>query len=220
MISSSPKVCSSFVGLISLAFHSNTPCSKCSQNGGRFILIKISDKQACKARLVARGFQERDVGNIRKDSPTCSKEGLCITLASMASNHWKCKSMDIKTAFLLIKELDRLVYLDPPKEANVLPGYIWKFSKCVYGLTDASRSWYLTLREELLKSGAVVSKYDQAIFTCYFGIKLHGLIATHVNDFCFAGSEIFQTRLCYSFKIKSEEVWVPMHRIEHKGEQG
>ena len=100
--------------------------------------------------------------------------------------------------------------MDPPEEANVPPGYIWKISKCVYGLTDASRSWYLTLREELLKSRAVVSKYDQAIFTWYFGNILHAIITTHVDDFCFPGAEIFQTRVMdrrrYLFKIKSEEV--------------
>lgn len=38
----------------------------------------VNNKQVCKARLVARGFQDRDAGNIRNDSPTCSKEGLCI----------------------------------------------------------------------------------------------------------------------------------------------
>lgn len=170
----------------------------------------VNGKQIYKARLVARGFQERDAGNIRNDSPTCSKESLRIALAIMASNHWVCKSMDIKTAFLQSKELDRLIYLHPPKEAKVPPGYIWKLSKCVYGLTDASRSWYLTLKEELLKSGAVVSKYDQAIFTWNFGNKLHGIIATHVDDFCFAGSEIFQSRVMdrirHLFRIKSEEV--------------
>ena len=60
-----------------------------------------------------------------------------------------------------------------------------------------------------MKSGAVVSKYDQAIFTWYFGNKLHGIIATHVDDFCFAGS-IFQMRVMDRhrrlFKIKFEEV--------------
>ena len=131
-------------------------------------LKNLNDKQVCKARPVARGFQDRDVSNIRNNSPTCCKEGLRITLAIMASNYWMCKSMDIKIAFLQSKELDQLVNLDPPKEANVPPGYIWKLSKCVYGLTDASRSWYLTLWEELLKSGTVVSKYDQAIY-------LHGI---------------------------------------------
>ena len=66
------------------------------------------------------------------------------------------------------------------------------------------------MREELLKSGTIVSKYDQAIFTWCFGDKLHGIIVTHVDDFCFAGSEIFQAnfieRLRHLFKIKSEEV--------------
>ena len=150
---------------------------------------------------MARDFQGRYGDNIRNDSPTCSKEGLHIALAIMASNH--CKTIDIKTAFRQSKELARLVYLDTP-------GYTRKLSKCVYGLTEASRSWYLTLREELLKSRAVVSKYDQAIFTWYFGNKLHGIIATHVDDFCFAGSEILQTKVMDRFrclfKIKSEEI--------------
>ena len=44
--------------------------------------------------------------------------------------------MDIKTAFLQSKQLDQPIYL-LSKEANVPPGYIWKLSKCVYGLTDA-----------------------------------------------------------------------------------
>ena len=35
----------------------------------------------------------------------------------------------------------------PPKEANTLN--IWKLQKCVYGLADASRYWYLRVREEL-----------------------------------------------------------------------
>ena len=118
-----------------------------------------------------------------------------------------CKSMDIKAAFQQSKEL---VYLDPPKKANVPSGYIWKVFKYVDGLTNASRSWYLTLREELLKSETVVSKYDQAIFIWHFGNKQHGVITIHVDDFCFVGSEIFQTRvmdrLRHLFKIKSEEV--------------
>ena len=118
--------------------------------------------------------------------------------------------MDIKTAFLQSKKLDRLIYLLPPKEANVPTGYIWKLSKYVYGLTDASRSWYLTLREELVKLGVTPSKYDQAIFTWHFKNKLQGIIATHVDDFCFAGSEAFEYQVINElrkvFKIKSEEV--------------
>ena len=61
---------------------------------------------------------------------------------------------------------------------------------CVW--SDTSRSWYLTLREELVKLGVTPSKYDQAIFTWHFKNKLQGIIATHVDDFYFAGSEEFE----------------------------
>lgn len=52
------------------------------------------------------------------------------------------------------------LYGSPPEDANVPLGYIWKLSKCVYGLNDASRFWYLTIKDELMKLGAGVSKYD------------------------------------------------------------
>ena len=117
-----------------------------------------------KARLVAKGFQDVDVENIRNDSPSCSKEGLRIALGILSSYGWTCRSMVIKTAFLQSKQIDRLVYLEPPHEAKV--------PKCVYGLTDASRSWYLTVKGELLKLGAIASKLDEVIFTWYCGYKL------------------------------------------------
>ena len=81
---------------------------------------KSNGKQICKARLVARGFQDTNVNDIRHDSPTCSKEGLRIALGIMASHGWTCKSMDIKTAFLQSKQLDRLVYLSPLERLTFL----------------------------------------------------------------------------------------------------
>ena len=69
-----------------------------------------------KARLCARGFEEEQF--FRTDSPTCSREGIRITLAAIACNGWKLKSLDIKTAFLQGKPMEREVYLKPTKEAN------------------------------------------------------------------------------------------------------
>ena len=118
-------------------------------------------------------------------------------------------SIDIKTAFLQSKQLDQPLYFLPPKEANVPPGYIWKLSKSVYGLTDAFRFWYLILREELIKLRATPSKYDQAILTWDFENKLQGIIATHVDDFCFVRSETFENkvinRIHTLFRVKTEE---------------
>ena len=61
-----------------------------------------------------------------------------------------------------------------------------------------------------MKSEVVPLKYHQAIFTWHSGNKLQGMIAAHVDDFCFARSEIFQKRvidrLRHVFAVKSEEV--------------
>lgn len=62
---------------------------------------KVKDgSTVVKARLVARGFEEVDKHVIRKDSPTCSKENMRLILIIAATNHWKIKSLDIRSAFL------------------------------------------------------------------------------------------------------------------------
>ena len=68
----------------------------------------------------------------------------------------------MKTAFLQGKLIERTVYVRPPKEAQT--NKVWKLRKCVYGLADASRYWYLKLREELIKLGATPAQLDQRIF--------------------------------------------------------
>ena len=142
-----------------------------------------------KARLVARGFEE-DSSQFRSDSPTCTKDSIRILLTVASSFGWKINSMDIKAAFLQGKAIDREVFLRPPKEANA-KGKLWKLRKVVYGLSDASRVWYLRVAEELSKLGAKVSSYDRAVFIMKDETKLHGLIIVHVDDFLWVGSEEF-----------------------------
>lgn len=93
-----------------------------------------------KARLVIRGFEEDCIKSLKTDSPTCSKEGLRIILSLAAQQHWTPKSIDIKTAFLQGKSIDRKVYIMPPKICN--SDNLWLLNKCVYGLADASFTWY------------------------------------------------------------------------------
>ena len=76
----------------------------------------IDGKQSVKACLCARGFEETQ--DFRTDSPTCTRESICIALALIASNSWTLNSIDIKTAFLQGKQINRTVYIHPPKEAQ------------------------------------------------------------------------------------------------------
>ena len=92
---------------------------------------------------------------------------MCLIFTIISSNNWEVNSLDNQSAFLQGKSITRDVYLMPPKEAG--PEKLWKLKKCVYGLTDASRHWYLRVAEELSKLGVHKCIYDEALFYWYFG---------------------------------------------------
>ena len=114
-----------------------------------------------KARLVARGFEE--TSDIRRDSPTCSKNSFRCFLPICAMKGWKIESTDIKSAFLQGETLDRDVFIEPPKEAK-LEGVIWRLNKCIYGLNDASRKWFKNVEAVLKKLGCTQCKLDPAVW--------------------------------------------------------
>ena len=58
----------------------------------------VDSNKIIKARLCARGFEEAQ--DFRKDSPTCSREGLRLATAMITPNKWNLNSLDVKTAFL------------------------------------------------------------------------------------------------------------------------
>ena len=77
----------------------------------------------------------------------------------------------------------------------------------VYGLTDASRVWYLRIIDELSKLGVSISSYDKALFYWHFNGKL-GLLLIHVDDFLWSGSiefvETITSRIKEIFRIPRE----------------
>lgn len=101
--------------------------------------------------------------------------------------------MDIKSAFLQVMELSRDIYIRPPLEAGSANA-IWKLKKCVYGLADASLYWYNKVKEIMLGTGGKMSQVDPAVF--YWldeQFKVNGVLACHVDDFLWAGSQDFST---------------------------
>ena len=153
-----------------------------------------------KARLVARGFEE--CNNARADSPTASKEVLRLFLALMASYKWKCNSIDVKAAFLQSEKFQRQVYLKPPREASCSGNVVWKLNKCVYGLNDASREWYFTVKKTLHELGCIQLKTDPAGFYWYYGGELCGLFLMHIDDFLWGGTKIFEQHVINHLKEK------------------
>ena len=161
-----------------------------------------------KARLVARGFEEYNEA-MQKDSPTCASESLRVMLTILANQGWRLHSMDIKTAFLQGQELDRNIYLKPPKEAKC-PGVIWKLKKCVYGLADASLHWYKRVKSVMISNGGLTSSIEPSMF--YWRdpttAKMIGVLACHVDDFIWGGTQAFEQtieQIRSTFKVGKEE---------------
>ena len=158
-----------------------------------------SGRQVTKARLVARGFEESSK-EFRTDSPTCAKETLRVAFLLIASNGWSCNSLDIKSAFLQGGEIERDLLVRPPRE--VTTGKLWKLRKTVYGLCDAPRAWYMSVKGAVTELGMTVCNLDQALFFYFVGNKLEGIMCIYVDDFLWAGTERFENRVIHPIKAQ------------------
>ena len=72
--------------------------------------------------------------------------------------------------------------------------------RCIYGLNDAPRYWYKRVSEVLLKLGAVVSAYDNALYLWFDNDKLMGMLVSHVDDFAFCGNSKFHNTVIKELK--------------------
>ena len=89
---------------------------------------------------------------------------------------------------------------------------LWKLNTAVYGLCDASRSWYLKVSQELLNKGTTKGVYGNALFYWRASSKLQGIICCHVDDFFFILTHRMQMLvivhpkevLSYFFVVKME----------------
>ena len=165
--------------------------------------VKESGESFLRARLVARGFEEDQ--NFRKDAPTCARESVRFTLSVIASNQWTLKSIDIKSAFLQGRQMERTVFLRPPPESGC-SNKLWKLNKCVYGLADAPREFYIRLTTVLKDLGMTPSRLDKSLFTFVKNGSLLGIMIIHVDDLLYAGTSCFE-----------KDVIEPLHSIFSRG---
>ena len=118
-----------------------------------------------KARLVILGYEDPDITDIPRDSPTLQKESRSLLLQMCASQKWKIRSFDIKTAFLRGSRRDnRILGVDPPPEMRarlqLKEEEACELLKSAYGLVNAPYLWYQELKDELLRLNFRMSPLD------------------------------------------------------------
>ena len=162
-----------------------------------------------KARLVAREFKEDSLSKSEKESPICYKDTFRSILSLVIQNEWDLQTIVIKTAFLQEESINRNVYIIPPSETNCKEGHVWKLSRCVYGLSDASLKWYSRVQSFAKSTGVVTSKVDLSLFIwCDKNNTLIVYLLVHVDDFLFVGTFHFHktviSKLRETFQVSKE----------------
>ena len=154
-----------------------------------------------KARLVVLGYEDPQIENIPRDSPTMSKLSRMFVLQTAASQKWAIESFDIKTAFLRGTDLsnDRKLGIEPPKEMReklkLREGEVLQLLKGAYGRVDAPYLWFVELKKGLEQLGFKQCPFDPCLFALTVRGETHGLIGVHVDDGLCCGSKYFQQKL-------------------------
>ena len=151
----------------------------------------IEGSPGCKARLVCKGCEETET--FRKDSPTCSKPAIRLSLVLIAASLWTLESLDVKCAFLQSDHITREIFVKPPKEAKT--DKIWLLKKTPYGLKDAGRIWFLKVRDSLYKLGCKSLSTEPSLFFWQNGMELCGLVLVYVDDMMYGGKRIFHENI-------------------------
>ena len=124
-----------------------------------------------KARLVAKGFTQQYGLDFQETfSPMAKITTLRLLISLAASNGWHLAQLDINNVFLN-GTLSEEIFM------NITQGYkhsvtkgpnpplVCKLNRSIYGLKQASRSWFNAFNNALLRSGFKQSKHDYSLFT-------------------------------------------------------
>jgi Reverse transcriptase (RNA-dependent DNA polymerase) len=103
-----------------------------------------------KSRLVAKGFQQEEGIDYEETFASVVKPASTrILLALAAILSWPIHQGDVKTAFLN-NNLDKPVYMRPPKDIKLPHGFYLMVIRALYGLKQSPRAWYQKLRNTLI----------------------------------------------------------------------
>lgn len=161
-----------------------------------------------KARLVAKGFTQKYGEDFKETfSPVVRHCSIRLLLALAVQFDLKIDHLDVQTAFLN-GDLREEIYMQQP-EGFMCPGSenkVYRLRKAVYGLKQASRSWYEKVKDVLLSLGYTQCKQEDCIFIRKSGESIV-YIALYVDDFFVFYNdnrlaELLKSSLLRHFKLK------------------
>jgi len=162
-----------------------------------------------KTCLVARGFtQQEGIDYFEIFSPVIKQATVRLVFFIVVLCDWKIHQLDIHNAFLN-GILNEEVYMKQPLGFvdSILPSYMCRFHKSLYGLKHATQAWYTRLNDFLLFIGFRASKVDTSLFIFSVGTDICYLLV-YIDDILLTSSKslLFQRLiqlLSSEFKLRN-----------------
>ena len=187
----------------------------------RWVLTWKSTGKA-KARLCVLGFEDPDLTEVPRDSPTLSAASEALIMQWVASHKYRLISGDIKTAFLSGDEDIRNIFISPPDDVRQMLNLdhvtVLRLRKAVYGLVNAPKKWWDRLKTSLVEHGFTSCALDPCAFVLRKSGKIHGVLGVHVYDAIGGGNEIFD-RIMTTVRKEFDFGAVDVGNFRFKGRQ-
>nr|GEV19976.1 retrovirus-related Pol polyprotein from transposon TNT 1-94 [Tanacetum cinerariifolium] len=171
-----------------------------SYGGNRYTLVIVDDYSRNKldengvvsqnkARLVALGYnQQEGIDYDETYDPVARIESIRILLAYAYALDFKLFQMDVKSAFLNGFINAEIYVAQPPGFIDFKkPNHVYKLKKALYGLKEAPKAWYDSLKAFLIKHEYKIGMVDNTIFTKKKSSNLI-IVQIYVNDIIFSST--------------------------------
>lgn len=159
--------------------------------GSRWVFKKVKEEPngglKYKARLVARGFQQKEGIDFRETyAPVARLPMVRVVLAMAAQFNLQTRHLDVTTAFLY-GHLKETVYLRTPDGVQIPNGKVIKLKRSLYGLKQSPRCWNDRFNEFIIKLGFTRSQADY----CFYSWRQDDLVVyllIYVDDTLMVGN--------------------------------
>ena len=164
----------------------------------------IPEHSTCGSRLYSLHLQQIDYEETF--ALVVKWSSICILLTLATQSNLEVHQMDVKMAFLN-GNLEHDIFMQPPPGcANYgWKDLVWKLEKSLYGLKQASQSWYMKAMNELKKLHFSHADSDHAVFI-YSNKGPFCIIVLYVDDLMILSNHLpllqKKSQLMSTFKMK------------------